>query len=57
MAKRNLYSRNDLSTYYTRELEYCEEKMLDFPQFKEYYAGKADGIRYAINLLEDKYGH
>lgn len=54
MAKRNLYSRNDLLTYYTRELKYCEEKMLDSPQLKDYYVGKADGIRYALQLLGDK---
>jgi len=54
MAKRNLYSRNNLLTYYCRELKYCEEKLLDYPQLKDYYSGKADGLRFAIQLLEDK---
>lgn len=54
MAKRNLYSRGNLLDYYKRELAYCEEKMIDSPQLKDYYAGKADGIRFAIQLLEDK---
>lgn len=54
MAKRNLYSRADLLKYYQRELKYCEEKLLDIPQLKDYYLGRADGIRFAIQLLEDK---
>ena len=54
MAKRNLYSRNNLVEYYNRELKYCEEKILDSSELKDYYAGKADGIRFALQLLEDK---
>lgn len=54
MAKRNLYSRDNLLAYYKCELAYCEKKLLDCTELKDYYAGKADGIRYAIQLLEDK---
>lgn len=54
MARVNLYSRQNLVTYYVRELKYCEEKLLDSPELKDYYMGKADGIRFALQLLEDK---
>lgn len=54
MAKRNLYSRANLLEYYERELKYCVEKSLASPGMKDYYVGKADGIRYALQLLGDK---
>ena len=54
MAKRNLYSRANLLEYYERELKYCLEKSLASSGMEDYYEGKADGIRYAIQLLEDK---
>lgn len=54
MPKRNVFSRNQLATYYEKELKYCEEKLFDFPQLKDYYSGKADGLRIALQLLEDK---
>lgn len=62
MPKRNLYSRSHLLMYYQKELEVCEDNLknpnkrmyLDYPEFKGYTAGKADGIRFAITLLEAK---